>query len=60
VWHYSPEHQDRDHQRRNRLKLNGIDLYVTNWRQLWQRELDLARLLRQAIRLGATRTPVPP
>jgi hypothetical protein len=60
VWHYSPEHLDRDHERRNRLKLAGIDLYVSNWRQLWQRQADLARLLRQAIRLGVTRTPGPP
>jgi len=48
VWHFSPEHQDRDHERRNRLKLLGIDLYVTNWRQLSRREAELADLLRQA------------
>jgi hypothetical protein len=48
VWHFSPEHQDRDHERRNHLKLCGIDLYVTNWRQLSRREADLANLLRQA------------
>jgi hypothetical protein len=48
VWHFSPEHQDRDHARRNHLKLCGIDLYVTNWRQLFRREADLAKLLRQA------------
>ncbi len=48
VWHFSPEHQDRDHDRRNHLKLCGIDLYVTNWRQLSHREVELAQLLRQA------------
>jgi hypothetical protein len=59
VWHFSPEHQDRDYERRNRLKLLGIDLYVANWRQLSRRQDYLARLLRQAISLRS-RTPAPP
>jgi hypothetical protein len=60
VWHYSPEHLERDYQRRNRLKLDGIDQYVSNWSQLRRREGDLARLLRQAISQTRSRTPGPP
>ena len=58
--HYSPEHLERDYQRRNRLKLDGIDQYVSNWSQLRRREGDLARLLRQAISQTRSRTPGPP
>jgi hypothetical protein len=60
VWHYSPEHLQRDHERRNRLKLAGIDLYVSNWLELYRREAGLARLLRQAISQTRSRTPGPP
>src|ERR1700722_5421395 len=59
VWHFSPEHQARDHERRNQLKLLGIDLYVADWRELFRREAHLARILRQAINLR-NRTPAPP
>ena len=57
VWHYSPEHLARDHQRRNRLKLAGIELYVSNWLDLHRRQLQLAGLLRQAVSQHRSRTP---
>src|ERR1700722_10174007 len=59
VWHFSPEHQDRDYERRNRLKLLGIDLYGAHWRQLYRRPAYLARVLREALKLRS-RTPAPP
>jgi hypothetical protein len=49
VWHYSPEHTARDEERRNALKLTGIELYVWNWLLLRRRGPLLARQLRQAI-----------
>jgi hypothetical protein len=49
VWHFTPEHQNRDLERRNRLKLGGIDLYVTDWLQLVRREVALAHILRGAV-----------
>jgi hypothetical protein len=60
VWHFTPEHQDRDEHRRNQLRLSGLDLYVSNWRRLARHEGNLARMLRQAISLSRERTPTPP
>jgi hypothetical protein len=59
LWHFSPEHQSRDHERRNRLKLGGIDLYVSNWREICRGPPGLARVLQQAIRQLRSRTPGP-
>ncbi|HEY3809890.1 MAG TPA: hypothetical protein VGL49_00540 [Acidimicrobiales bacterium] len=59
VWHFTPEHLDRDQERRNQLKLVGFDLYVSNWLRLVRHERSLARTLLQAISLARTRTPVP-
>ena len=60
VWHYSPEHKARDDQRRNQLRLSGIELYVSNWRQIVREEAVLARTLRRAITGKRSRNPVPP
>jgi hypothetical protein len=57
VWHYSPEHQQRDNERRNRLKLAGMELYVADWRQVYRQEGSLARILRQAVSGSRRRTP---
>jgi hypothetical protein len=62
VWHYTPEHKARDDERRNRLRLAGIELYVSNWRQLHRGEARLASVLRQAVsrtRVSRTQSRTP-
>jgi hypothetical protein len=34
VWHFSPEHQRRDHARRNRLQAHGWRMLVYTWRDI--------------------------
>jgi very-short-patch-repair endonuclease len=34
VWHFSPEHQQRDHARRNRLQAQGWHILVYTWRDV--------------------------
>jgi len=49
VWHFSPEHTARDENRRNALRLSGVELYISNWLGLHRHGPALARTLRQAV-----------
>jgi len=54
VWHFSPEHKARDDRRRNLLRVEGWDLYVSDWRSLSTEPLLIANTLRAAIARTAT------
>jgi hypothetical protein len=49
VWHFSPEHKSRDERRRNRLRAEGWELYISDWRSLSREPLLIAQTLRLAI-----------
>jgi hypothetical protein len=59
VWHFSPEHMARDNNRRNALRVSGVELYVSDWLGLRREGPGLARTLRQAISSIRNRTTAP-
>lgn len=58
VWHFTPEHKARDDDRRNALRLQGWDLYVSDWRAVTTRPAAVAATLRTA--LSRRRAPARP
>lgn len=58
VWHFTPEHKARDDDRRNALRLEGWELYVSDWKALTMDPASVATTLRAA--LSRRRTPARP
>jgi hypothetical protein len=48
VWHFSPEHTRRDHNRRNALTLQGWVILVYSWRDITQEPARVAREIAEA------------
>ncbi|HEX6393147.1 MAG TPA: type IV toxin-antitoxin system AbiEi family antitoxin domain-containing protein [Acidimicrobiales bacterium] len=53
AWHFSPEHKARDERRRNELRAEGWELYVSDWRSLSGEPLVIAHTLRNAVARAA-------
>jgi very-short-patch-repair endonuclease len=65
LWHFSPEHKERDENRRNDLRQNGWTVLVYNWRQVireptWVTNQIVATHRRLAQSTGATLLAVEP
>ena len=52
VWHFSPEHKQRDEARRRRLLLDGNHVFIATWQDLRDNPRQLAHQLLQAVAQG--------
>jgi hypothetical protein len=53
VWHFSPEHQQRDNSRRNALRRQGWQIYVYSWKEVVQEPARVAAEIAAAYRAAA-------
>jgi hypothetical protein len=53
VWHFSPDHQQRDNARRNALQRQGWQIYVYSWKEVMQEPARVAAEIAAAYRAAA-------
>lgn len=53
VWHFSPDHKERDETRRNAISLSGWTILVYSWRRITQDPAGVAAEIAEAVRTAA-------